>query len=172
MRSNVVVLATILLAGPACAADREVIRSGWSGFQGQVAARKLTGRSVRIVLSSGGQVKTDLLEVTDSGLAVRATRATKQWKSSQGYARIPREQIATVRFGGRVGSHGLIGALAGLGAGAGIGAAVANGISCNEGSCLYIKPPVGAAFVATGVVAGYFIGRATGRPAPEFVLTR
>jgi len=171
MRNVTMTLAAILLAGPLAAAEREILQTDWNHFQQRVAGLKLEGRSVRVRLRGGGELKTNLLRVEDTGLAVRLTRAARQWKSGEDTARIPKEQVAAVRFGGRMGHRGLIGALAGLGAGAGIGAAVATSIECYEGACVAVVPAAGAAIAGIGTVAGYFIGRATGRPAPEFVLT-
>lgn len=163
------VVAAIFLAGAAAAAEREVIKADWGHFEQQVSARKLTGRSVRVRLSGGGEVKTNLLQVTDAGLVVRATRATQRWRSGEN-AQIPKDQVASVRFEGRMGHHGLIGALIGFGAGAGIGAAVAANSDLTEGPAVIILPVAGAAIAITGWVSGYYIGRSTGRLAPEFVL--
>jgi hypothetical protein len=118
-------------------------------------------------------VKTTLLEVNEGGLLVRLTRSARQWKTGEDKALIPKDQVGSVRFSGRVGSHGLIGGLVGLGAGAGIGAAIAMNSECIEGTaCLIVLPVVGTAVAAAGGVAGYLIGRRTGQLAPEFVLTR
>ncbi len=165
-------LAATLLAQPLLAAGREVIKTDWNGFRQQVSSRKLHGRSAQIRLSGGRGIKTTLLDVTDAALVVRATRATSQWRSADGKARIPRDQAASVRFRGRSGKRGIMGGLIGLGAGAGIGAAIATGHDITEGSLVVILPVV-AAGVAIGFgVAGYFIGRSMDHPAPEFVLTR
>ncbi len=172
MRIIAVALAAMLLTEPVLAVEPEVVRTSWSDFQQQISARRLAGRNLRITLADGNTVKTNLLEATDAALVVRATRAARQWKSTDGYARIPREQVAAVRFSGRTGTHKLIGTLAGGLAGGGIGAAVGTSMGCNEGSCMVVQPAVGAAFLITGIVAGYFVGRAMGTPAPEFVLTR
>lgn len=165
-------LAAILLAQPLLAADREVIHTDWNGFRQQVSSRKLEGRPAQIRLSGGSDIKTTLLEGTDAALVVRANRATQQWKSADGKAHIPKDQVASVRFGGRSGKRGILGGLIGLGAGAGIGAAIATGHDITEGSLVVILPVV-AVGVAIGCgLAGYFIGRSMDRPAPEFVLTR
>jgi RNase P/RNase MRP subunit p29 len=165
-------LIAVLLAEPVAAASREVIKTGWNGFQEQVSARKLTGHSVRITLQGGGVAKTNLLQATPTGLVVRETRETKQWNSEKGKSTIPNEQVVSVRFAGRVGHKRLIGALAGLGGGAAIGAAFATGSDLTEGVGV-ILIPVGAASIAViGAVVGYFVGRAFDRPAPEFVIER
>src|SRR6266852_3609927 len=115
--SLAVALILLLVAGPARAASRDVIRTDWSGFEREVLARKLTHRTAQITLATGDESKTKLLSVSDRGLVVRATRATQQWASGNKEANIPKEQIRSVRFEGRLGHRGLIGALAGLGAG-------------------------------------------------------
>jgi hypothetical protein len=171
MRNLTMALAAILLAEPIVAAEREVIQADWARFQQRVSGLKLEGRSVRVSLRGGGLVKTNLLRVKDDGMVVRLTRAVKQWKSGEEVAQIPKEQVAGVRFGGRIGHRGLIGALGGFGAGVGIGVAVATSVDCYEGACIAVLPAAGAALAGAGALAGYFIGRATGRPAPEFVLT-
>jgi hypothetical protein len=172
MRLFAIALAAILAAEPLSAARREVIRSDWDGFLRYVSALKLNGRNARIRFLNGGEVKSNLVEATNAFLVVRANRATKQWSSGQDLARIPREQIASLRFSGRVGNHGRMGLLAGLGAGAGVAAAVTTKIDCYEGACIIVLPVAGVAMMAIGGVTGYFIGRSTGRPAPEFVLTQ
>jgi hypothetical protein len=164
------VLAAVLLAELAVAAEREVIQSDWQGFQQHVNQLHFRGRSARIRLHNGGEVKTELLEVNGDAMRVRLTRALRQWKSGEGVAEIPKDQVASVRFGGRMGHGGLIGGLAGLGAGAGIGAAVAMNTDCFEGVCVVLRPVAGVAFACIGSLIGYLVGRATGRPAPEFVL--
>jgi hypothetical protein len=165
------VLAVVFLAQSAVAAEPDLIRATWSQFQQEVSARKLLGRSVRVRLTGGGEVKTNLLEVTGTALVVRATRSTKQWKSEEGKSRIPKEQAAAVSFGGRLGHRGLIGALVGTGAGAGIAAATLSGTNITEGIGIILLPIAGVGLVAMGGVAGYFIGRSLGHPVPQFILT-
>jgi hypothetical protein len=168
---SAIALIVLLVPGPAWAAAREVIRTDWSGFQQAVAARKLTDRTVRITLVAGSEFKTHLHSVSDSGLVVRATRETKQWASGEKAANIPKDQIRSVRFSGRVGHRGLIGAAVGLGAGVATAVAIVNDISCDEAGCLILLAPA-IAIPVTGAVAGYFIGRATAPHLPEFVLTQ
>ncbi len=170
MRYLAIALAAILSAEPLAAAEGEIIKTDWNGFRREVAARKLRGRAVRIGLAAGGEVKTNLLELTDTGLEARVTRATKQWATAGGNAQIPREQIVSVRFGGRTGHGGRTGALIGIAAGAGTAAAIATSVDCFEGGCLIALPVAGVALAAIGGVAGYFIGRSTGKPGPEFSL--
>lgn len=160
----------MLIPGSAGAAAREVIRTDWGGFQQAVATRKLADRSVQITLVSGGEFKTRLRSVSDSGLAVRATRETKQWAAGKKDANIPRDQIRSLRFSGRVGHRGLIGAGVGLGAGVATAVAITKSISCDEIGCLVLVAPA-VAIPVTGAVAGYFIGRATAPQLPEFILT-
>jgi hypothetical protein len=168
---SAIVLIVALVTGPARAAAREVIRTDWSGFQQAVGARMLTERTVRITPATGADFKTKLISVSSQGLVVRATRATTPWASGKNEANIPKDQIRSVRFSGRVGHRGLIGAAVGLGAGAATAAVIANDISCDEVGCLVLLAPI-IAIPLTGAVAGYFIGRATAQPLPEFVLTQ
>jgi hypothetical protein len=172
MRLFAIALAAILAAEPLSAARHEVIKSDWDGFLRYVSALKLNGRSVRIRFLNGGEVKSSLVEATNAFLVVGANRATKQWSSGQDMARIPREQVASLRFSGRVGNHGRLGLIAGLGAGAGVAAALTTKVGCYEGPCVIVLPVAGVTVTAIGGVAGYFVGRSTGRPAPEFVLTQ
>jgi hypothetical protein len=168
---SAIILILGLVTVPAPAASREVIETNWTGFEREVPARKLTGRTVRVTLLAGAAFTTRLLSVSDSGLVVRATRESKQWASGKNEASIPKDQIRSLRFSGRVGHRGLIGAAVGLGAGAATAAAIANDISCDEVGCLVLLAPV-IAIPVTGAVVGYFIGRATAQPLPEFVLTQ
>lgn len=152
-------LAALMLANPGLPTD-------WSGFQRQVSLRKLSPRSVRVALPGGGEIKTTLVQVEDNGLTVKATKAMKQWASGPERAFIPREQVRSVRFGGRIGHRGLIGGLLGLGA----GVAVPVGIGASRG---YEEVPSGLAAIVLGPAlgaVGYLIGRATDKPAPEFVI--
>jgi hypothetical protein len=155
------------------ASGREVVRADWSVFRKQVEARGLMGRSARIVLTGGERVGTTILSIDDMALEVRSTRATKSWNTGNERARIPRDQVHSVRFAGRMGSRGrLIGALAGAGGGAAIGAAVAYGVSGPSGPEQIVAPAAGVAIGVIGFLAGYFIGRTADKPAPEFVIDR
>jgi hypothetical protein len=160
--SLAVLLAVLLAAGPVQARESETIRPNWTGFQDQVAARNLKGRSVYIRLTSGEQIKTSLIDVTAQALTVRPTR---------GQSSIPKDRIASIRFKGNTGHHGLTGGLIGLGAGAGVGAAIAANSDINEGAFVVILPVIAALIAIGGGVAGYFIGRSTREPLPEFILT-
>jgi hypothetical protein len=171
-RSIAAVLMAIVLAEPVLAAEPDVLKTSWNGFQEQVSARRLKGRPVQIVLSGGKRIKTSLVEVTDTDLLVRSTRATKQWKVVNDQARIPKEQVSSVRFAGRTGKGKLIGGVAGFGAGAGIAAAATANTGITEGSFVILLPVIGVAIAASGALAGYFIGRSLDQPGPEFVLTR
>lgn len=159
-------LVALLLAAPGQAAEREVIRADWNGFQQQVSMRKLLRRNVRVTLSGGGEIKTALVRVDNNGLIVKATKAAKQWASGPEQAMIPREQVSAVRFGGRIGHRGLIGGLVGLGAGVGIPV----GIGASRG---YEEVPIALAAIPLGPIcgtAGYLIGHFIDKPAPEFVI--
>lgn len=117
-------LAGMLLVESA-ALGREVVRADWGAFRKQVETRRLMGRSARIVFTGGDRVGTTILSIDDTALEVRSTRSTKSWNTGNERARIPRDQVRSVRFSGRMGSKGrLIGGLAGLGGGAAIGVAV------------------------------------------------
>ena len=164
------VLVGMLLVESA-ASGREVVRADWGVFRQQVETRRLMGRSARIVLTGGERVGTTILSIDDMALEVRSTRATKSWNTGSERARIPRDQVRSVRFAGRMGSRGrLIGALTGLGGGAAIGAAVAHEISGPSGPEQIVAPMAGVAIAVTGLVAGYFIGRIADKLAPEFVI--
>ena len=52
-----VALIPFFVVGPVAAGEREVIKTGWSGFEQQVSARKLEGRTVRITPAGGGEIK-------------------------------------------------------------------------------------------------------------------
>ncbi len=160
------ILAVLILANPGLSAERDVITADWSGFQQQVSMRKLFQRSVRVTLSGGGEIKTTLVQVEDNGLIVKATKAAKQWASGPERAMIPREQVRSVRFEGRIGHRGLIGGLIGLG----VGVAVPVGIGAAQD---YEEVPSGLAAIVLGPVCGvvgYLIGHALDKPAPEFVI--
>jgi hypothetical protein len=162
------VLAIILAAQPMMAAERDVIRADWNLFQEEVAARKLHSRSVRIALEGGGEVKTTVYHVTSAGLTVRLNKSLKQWQKGDN-ALIPKEQVASARFGGRVKTHGSVGLLAGLGAGAAIAAAYTTNTGCDESGCIALMG-AGIALAAAVAVAGCLVGRRIGQPAPEFIL--
>jgi hypothetical protein len=163
-------LTAALLSGQLAAADREVLKTTWAGFQQQVTSRKLAGRRIQIRVS-GRSIKTSLVDVTETHLVVRQTRGTAKWGSGNEQARIPREEIASVRFGGRTGNGRMIGLLVGLGAGAGIAAAVATGQDVSEGPLVVILPIAGVGLAALTTLAGYFIGRSFDQPGPEFVFS-
>lgn len=163
---------TCLLAGSAQAAYREVIPVSWSEFEQQVSARRLEGRKVRIV-HAGGEIRAKLVAVTEGDLVLAANRATRPWSSAKHEARIPRDQIRSVRFLGPAGHRGLLAGLLGGGAAAGIGAAVAASqdvFAITEGPVI-IAAPLGIVAGAIGVgFACYFLARAASPPGPEFVI--
>ncbi len=160
-----------MLLVESAASGREVMRADWGVFREQVETRRLMGRPARVVLTSGERVGTTILSIDDVALEVRSTRATRNWNTGNKRARIPRDQVRSVRFAGRMGSRGrLIGALTGIGGGAAIGAAVGYGISGPSGPEQIIAPMAGVAIAVTGLLAGYFIGRIADQPAPEFVI--
>ena len=163
-------LCLLIAAAPAIAAEREVIKTNWSEFQNQTSSRQLVGRTARIRLAGGGQVKAKVTSVSDSGLTVPTSRATKQWASGK-EAVIPKGQVRSVAFEGRTGHRGLIGALIGLGAGVAIGTAAAYGAGAFdtiEGPAIIAAPATIAAGSIGAAVAGYYIGRRTDRRLPEF----
>jgi hypothetical protein len=162
-----------LLLLQSAAFGREVVRADWGTFGKQVEIRKLIGRSARITLTSGDRVGTTILSIDETALEVRSTRATKSWNTGNERARIPGDQVRSVRFNGRMSSKGrLIGGLAGLGGGAAAGVAVGNGISSDEGIAQLFGMVAGVAILVTGFVAGYFIGRTADKLAPEFEIAR
>ena len=165
-------LSAMLLAAPLPATEREVIKTNWSGFVDQVAARKLKDRMVRASLTGGKTIKARLLKATATGLVVPVGRATKTWATGSNEALIPSQQVSGVRFEGRTGHGRLIGALAGAAAGAGIGAGVASSsVETFEGIGVFIVPIAAVTGAITGAVGGYFAGRAFDRRAPEFLLS-
>jgi hypothetical protein len=107
-----------------------------------VAARNLKGRSVNIRLTSGEQIKTSLIDVTAQALTIRPTR---------GQSSISKERIASIRFRGNTGHHGLTGDLIGLGAD--VGAAIAANSDINEGAFVVILPVIAALIAIGGAVA-------------------
>ncbi len=151
-------------------AEQEIIKSRWSEFQREVTSRKLEGRSARIRLVSGRAARARVRRITDTGIAVDASRATKQWKSAGGETLIPRAEVASVQFGRKSGNRRWIGMLAGLGAGAGVGAAIATGSDVTEGVGVIIIPLGAAAIALAGLASGYYIGKSLDRAAPEFVI--
>jgi hypothetical protein len=172
MRQIALTLAGLLLVEPA-AFGHEVVRADWSAFRVQVESRGLMGRSAQIVLTSGDHVGTTILSIDDTALEVRSTRVTRNFDKGNERSRIPREQVRSVRFAGRMGSRGrLIGTLTGLGGGAAIGAAVGSGISGPSGPEQVFAPLTGVAIAVTGLLAGYFIGRIGDKRAPEFIIER
>jgi hypothetical protein len=162
-----------MLLVQSAASGREVVRADWGDLRKQVEVRRLMGRSARILLTSGDRVGTSILSIDDTALEVRSTRTTRSWNTGNERARIPRDQVRSVRFNGRMGSKGrLIGGLAGAGGGAAIGAAVGYGVSGPSGPEQVLAPAVGVAIGVIGFVAGYFIGRSVDKPAPEFEIVR
>jgi len=160
----------LIAAVPAAAADREVIKTNWSEFQTQASSRHLVGRTARIRLAGGEEVKAKVTSVSDSGLTVPLRRATRQWASGK-EAVIPKTQIRSVAFEGRTGHRGLIGAVAGLAAGLAIGTVAAystGALDSVEGPAIIAAPVAIAAGSIGAGVAGYYIGRATAPGLPEF----
>lgn len=162
----------VVLCAALTAADREVVRTDWNGFQNQFSTRSLNGHSARITLAGGQLIKTNVLRVTDSAVVVHANRATRQWDSGKSDAAIPKGQVTSVQFGGRTGNKRIIGLLAGFGGGAAIGAAIAASSDVSEGIGIILIPMAAGAIAITGGVVGYFIGKAADRPGPEFVLSQ
>jgi len=160
---------------PLGAGERELIKTDWNGFRQQVSVRKLSDRKVRIQLAGGGEIKTRLIETTGDGVVLRANRATARWATGKKLAFIPRDQIRSVRFEGHIGHRGLYTGLAGFAAGIGIAfaAAAPNDVfEISEGVLPIVLPIVVVAGSVGLGVAGYFIGRATSRRAPEFLIEK
>lgn len=170
MRAVTIVLAANFCAASASAAEREVIKTNWAGFRQEAASRKLIGRTVRIQLAGGSEIKTRLRSIDDAGVITSLSKATQAWKSTQDRALIPQREIRSVRFEGHTGKAALIGGLAGLGAGAGIAAAMTATAECSEGPCIILLPAIGVAVAVGTALAGYFAGRGLSPLAPEFVL--
>lgn len=161
-------IAMLLVTELIAAGQNVPVKTNWTGFREQVTQQRLTNRNVWILLASGGEIKARLIRVEENGLAVRSNPATKQWASGKEEALVPREAIASIRFDGRLGKGGLIGALAGLGA----GAAVAGGAAADMGDGSCEGPSCGAVLLAIplAAVGGYLIGRATQKAAPVFII--
>jgi hypothetical protein len=170
MRIMACLLATVLMAETAWSAPQETVRADWAKFTGAVASQGLKDRAVRVTLKGGKTIKTRLFDAGPEGITVALSRATRQWKAAGGDALIPKDQVARVRFGGRVKSHGLLGAAIGGGAGAAIGAGIAASKTPSEGVGIVIVPLVAVGLAVGGALAGYFIGRRAGQEAPEFIL--
>ena len=172
IKSTALLCAFLLLSPstPCAAAPRESVRTNWAGLQKEITSRNLVRKSVRVVLTGGGEVKTTLEGITEAGVLVDRSRRSRQWNDASGKALIPRDRVAAIRFGGRVGKARLIGALGGLGAGATIGAAIASNAGAFEGILVVLVPVSAACIGIIGGVSGYFIGRAIDRPGPEFVV--
>jgi hypothetical protein len=164
-------MSAILFTSPLAAAKREVLKTDWTGFQEQVTARKLNGRSVRISIASGKEIKTELLGVSGDGLAVPSGRAVKRWSSGGKQVTVPKDQVISVRFEGRAGHGRAIGTAAGIGAGLGVSAAALLGHDISEGPAVILLPAGAVAIVGIGALVGYFAGRSRDRRITEFVLT-
>ncbi|MEO8658251.1 MAG: hypothetical protein ABI693_07260 [Bryobacteraceae bacterium] len=172
IKSTALLCALLLLspAIPCAAAPRESVRMNWAGLQKEITSRNLVHKSVHVVLTGGGEVKTTLEGITETGVLVNRSRRTRQWTDASGKVLIPKDRVAAIRLGGHVGKARLIGALGGLGAGAAIGAAIATSADGFEGILVVLIPVSAACIGIIGGVAGYFIGRAIDRPGPEFVV--
>ena len=156
----------LLLAKPCFAAEMEVIRTSWGGFQEQALARKLLRKDVEITLLAGNRFRTRLLAIEEQGLRVDKNKATRLWSDRGDQALIPREQIRSVRFLGRKGHNGLMGGLFGLGTGLAVPSIATRDVE--EGYAFLAVPLFGA----IGGVSGYVIGYLTDRKLPEFVIER
>lgn len=170
-RALSVVLTVTISGANLQAADRETIRADWNGFRGQVSDRGLKGRSARVELASGAEVHSKVLDAVANGLVVNANRSARQWKTGDGTALIPLDQIRKVRFDGRLGHGGLLGLALGAGAGAAVAGATVAQTDITEGIGVILLPIIGVAVTVGGAIAGYFIGKSASRPAPEFVIT-
>ena len=159
-------IAMLMVTDLAAAGEGMVVKTNWTGFREQVTQRKLRNRNVWVSLASGGEIKASFVRVEENGLVVRSNRATHQWASGKEEATVPRDAIFSVRFGGKVGNRGLIGALAGLGAGAAVaGISAASDSDCEGSTCGVVL-----LLIPLGAVGGYVIGRMTQKSAPVFVI--
>ena len=177
LTSRLLAISLLALSGPypLGAGERELIKTDWNGFRQQVSARKVNDRKVRIQLASGGEIKARLIKTTGDGVVLRAHRATARWATGKRLALIPKDQIRSVRFEGHIGHRGLYTGLAGFAAGIGIAfaAAAPNDVfEISEGVLPIVLPIVVVAGSVGLGVAGYFIGRATSRRAPEFLIEK
>jgi hypothetical protein len=165
----------VSICEPAVAARREIVKTDWNGFERRVSEQKLEGRKVRIQLAGGSEIKARLIRTSGNGVILHVNRATSQWKTSKKEALLPRDQIRSVRFEGHLGHRGLFIGLASFGTAIGVGTALAasqDAFELSEGP-LVIATPAAIVLGAIGIgVAGFFIGRATGPLAPEFVIER
>lgn len=162
---------TALLIFESSAAARDTVQVNWDEFSNQLTAMRLAGRRARIALGGGDSVKATVFGADAAGLEVSESRKTRQWATNGGRARIPRDQIRSVRFDGRTSKRGRwIGALAGAGAGAAIAGAVIASNDVTEGTFSILIPAAACAAVPVGLLAGYFVGRAFDKSFPEFML--
>jgi hypothetical protein len=167
-----IALSAILLTSPLAAAPREVVRTDWNGLQEQVSARRLTGRQVRISLTGGREIKTELLNLVDDGLVAPSGRNTKQWGTKGKQVTIPKDQIVSLQFERTVGRGRAIGTIAGAGTGAAISAAVLAGHDVSEGPLAILIPAGAAAIIGIGALIGYGAGATRDHHVTEFVLTK
>ena len=158
MRQFVSLALVLCLGAPLIAAEREVIRTDWSRFQQMVSDRKLLGRSAHVRLKDGREVKVKVQQITDSGITVGSP------------PEVPRTEIASVRFDGKLGRRGLWGTLIGAGGGAAIGGAIVASSDISEGPFVIILPASIGLLALIGGLVGYWIGHASAPHAPEFVL--
>jgi len=158
MRQFVSLALVLCLGAPLIAAEREVIRTDWSRFQQMVSDRKLLGRSAHVRLKDGREVKGKVQQITDAGIALGSP------------PEVPRAEIASVRFDGKLGHRGLWGMLIGGGGGAAIGGAIKASSDVTEGPVAILIPASIGGLALIGGLIGYLIGRASAPHAPEFVL--
>src|SRR5262245_2159006 len=102
-----VALVALCAGEPVRAAEREIIRTDWGGFQREVTTLKLGDRQVRIELNAG-EVKTKLVRVAGDEIIVRANKSTRQWPQTGKEAAIPADQVRSVQFFGHLGHRGAI----------------------------------------------------------------
>jgi hypothetical protein len=165
-RSVECLLAIFLVTQPGLGARPDPVKTDWSGFRQQVSARNLLNRSVRIKLSTGGEITTTLIRADANGLLVNKTKHTEQWASSRDHALVPREQVTGVRFTGRRGNRGLIGGLVGVG----VGVAVPLGVGASHGTEAVYSGLVAVLLAPLFGLAGFLIGHLADEPAPQFVI--
>jgi len=158
MRQFVTLALVLCLVAPLIAAEREVIKTDWTRFWQVAQERKLLGRSAHVRLRDGREVKGKVQQITDAGITLGSR------------PEVPKAEVASVRFDGKLGHRGLWGTLIGAGGGAAIGGAIVASSDISEGPFVIILPASIGLLALIGGLVGYWIGHASAPHAPEFVL--